>query len=194
MPAAVLPSTIAELKAQFMAWKGHPLSKEANPVFGNGNPHADIVFIGEAPGQREDEQGVPFVGQAGKLLDELLGTIGLQRADVYITNVVKYRPPGNRDPLPEEKELCLPWLKAELALIKPTVLVPLGRHALTQFFAKANISKVHGEPQKLTDDTHVFPLFHPAAALHNPALRDTLFTDIKKLKDFLDAHKAARRA
>lgn len=187
-------TTLDEARAAFMAWQGHPLRAQANPVFGHGNPHAEIFFIGEAPGQREDEQGIPFVGPAGHLLDELLASIGLARADIYITNVLKYRPPGNRDPLPEEKELCLPWLKAELSLIKPKILVPLGRHALTQFFAKLNISKAHGEPQKLTDDLHVFPLFHPAAALHNPSLRQTLFDDIKKLKAFLDEHNKTRAA
>jgi uracil-DNA glycosylase len=187
MPKA-LP-TLEELRAKFMAWNGHPLRAQANPVFGHGNPKSEIVFIGEAPGQREDEQGIPFVGPAGKFLDELLGTIGLKREDVYITNVVKYRPPENRDPLPEEKELCLPWLQMEIAIIKPKVLVPLGRHALTSFFAKLSITNAHGKAHKLTDGMSVFPIYHPAAALHNPGLRQALFDDFAALGAFLETQK-----
>src|SRR4051812_21345254 len=116
--------TIETLKEKLKEWKGCELHKTANPVLGEGNPKADIVFIGEAPGQREDEMGRPFVGPAGQFLDELLNSIGLKREDVYITNVVKYRPPQNRDPTPVEKEQCMPWLMLELALIKPKIIVP----------------------------------------------------------------------
>lgn len=179
-----------ELKAAFMQWRGCPLAEQANPVFGHGNPHAEIMFIGEAPGQREDEQGIPFVGPAGKLLDELLESIGLKRSDIYITNVVKYRPPGNRDPTPEEKAQCLPWLQMEIATIKPKILIPLGRHALTQFFSKMSITEAHGKGQKLVDGLSVFPLYHPAAALHNPSLRQTLFDDVQALKMHLEELKA----
>ena len=181
--------TLDQLRAKFMEWKGCPLHTQANPVFGHGNPQSEIVFIGEAPGQREDEQGIPFVGPAGQLLDQLLESIGLKRADIYITNVVKYRPPQNRDPLPEEKEACLPWLQMEIAIIKPKVLVPLGRHALTQFYSKLNITQAHGKAQTLIDGMSVFPIYHPAAALHNPGLRDTLFQDFQGLKAFLTAAK-----
>lgn len=180
--------TLDTLREKLKDWKGIDLAKTSNPVLGEGNPHAQIMFIGEAPGEQEDKLGRPFVGPAGKFLDELLGTIGLKREDVYISNVMKFRPPGNRDPLPEEKEACLPWLQAEIALIKPKVLVPLGRHALTQFFSKLNISAAHGKAQRLTDGIHVFPIYHPAAALHNPGLKQALYDDFAALKVFLDAH------
>lgn len=149
------------------------------------------MFIGEAPGQKEDEQGRPFVGPAGQFLDELLGTIGLKREEVYISNVVKYRPPGNRDPTPEEKEQCMPWLKMEIALIKPKVIVPLGRHALGHFFTKLSITEAHGKPQILRSaqdggkEVTVFPIYHPAAALHNGGLRQALYDDFKALGKFL---------
>ena len=182
MPALTLDTLREKLKT----WKGCDLAKNANPVLGEGNPQAEIVFIGEAPGQREDEQGRPFVGPAGQFLNELLESIGLKREDVYITNVVKYRPPENRDPTPEEKEQCMPWLMLELALIKPSVIVPLGRHALGHFFPKLSISDAHGHAQVLTKDMAVVPIYHPAAALHNPHLRDSLFNDFKNLKTFLD--------
>lgn len=187
--------TLDNVRAKLNAWKGIEIAKTSNPVMGHGNPKADIVFVGEAPGQKEDEQGIPFVGQAGKFLDELLGTIGLKREDVYITNVVKFRPPENRDPLPEEKEACLPFLQMELSIIRPKVIVPLGRHALTQFFTKLSISDVHGKPQSLsegasgTDTVTIFPIYHPAAALHNPGLRQALYDDFKALGDFLQSQK-----
>ena len=181
--------TLNLLREKLKEWKGCALHKTANPVLGEGNPHASVMFIGEAPGQKEDELGRPFVGAAGQFLDELLGTIGIERKDVYISNVVKYRPPGNRDPTPEEKEQCMPWLMLEIALIKPKGLVPLGRHALGHFFAKLSITETHGKPQKLTDATWAFPIYHPAAALHNGNLRQSLFDDFKALKVFLDAQK-----
>ena len=179
--------TLPLLQEKLKSWDGCDLAKNSNPVLGEGNPTADIVFIGEAPGQKEDELGRPFVGPAGKFLDELLASIGYKREDVYITNIVKYRPPGNRDPEPEEKAVCLPWVKLELALIKPKVIVPLGKHALHQFFPKLSISRVHGQPQKVTSDVTVFPIYHPAAALHNGNLREALFEDFRKLKAFLDS-------
>lgn len=182
-----MPKTLDDVRTALFAWKGIELTKTSNPVMGHGNPHAEVVFIGEAPGQREDEQGIPFVGQAGKLLDELLGTIDLKREDVYITNVVKFRPPENRDPTPEEKEACLPFLQMELAIIKPKVVVPLGRHALTQFFTKMSISDAHGKAHSIGGSITVFPIYHPAAALHNPGLRQALFDDFKALGDFLKA-------
>jgi len=181
--------TLENLQQQLKDWKGCELAKAANPVLGEGNPNADVMFIGEAPGQKEDEQGRPFVGPAGKFLDELLASIGFKREDVYISNVVKYRPPSNRDPTPEEKEQCMPWLKMEIAVIKPKVIVPLGRHALGHFFTKLSISDAHGKPQKLTDETWAFPIYHPAAALHNPNLKQALFDDFTALKEFLDSNK-----
>lgn len=179
--------TLPSLQEKLKAWDGCALAKNANPVLGEGNPNADVMFIGEAPGQREDEQGRPFVGPAGKFLDELLASIGFQREDVYISNVVKYRPPNNRDPTDEEKEQCMPWVKLEIAIIKPKVIVPLGRHALGHFFPKMGITQAHGKPQKLTDDITAFPIYHPAAALHNGNLRQTLMDDFNALKEFLDS-------
>lgn len=178
--------TLDQVNEQLRQWRGIDLAKTANPVPGWGNPRAEIMFIGEAPGAQEDKQGKPFVGPAGKLLDELLASIGLRREDTYITNIVKFRPPENRDPTTEEKAACLPFLQHEIAAIQPKVIVPLGRHALTQFFTKMSITEAHGKPQALAGGISVFPLYHPAAALHNPNLKQTLFDDIKALKAFLD--------
>ncbi len=182
--------TLDDLREKLKDWQGIGLAKRSKPVLGEGNPRAEIMFIGEAPGQKEDELGRPFVGAAGQFLSELLESIGLKREDVYISNVVKYRPPGNRDPTPEEKEACMPWLMAELALINPWVIVPLGRHALGHFFTTLSISEAHGRPHRLTDRVTVFPIYHPAAALHNGNLRQALFDDFKALKNFLDSRKS----
>lgn len=154
-------------------------------VFGDGNPDADIVFIGEAPGKNEDLEGRPFIGAAGKFLAEMLASIKLERKDVYITNIVKYRPPNNRDPLPEEKEACLSWLNEELNLINPLLIVFLGRHSMNNFFPTEKISDIHGKllikkfSKLLTH--HFFPLYHPAAALYNGGMREVLLADFKKL-------------
>lgn len=179
--------TLPLLQERLKAWKGCPLHQSANPVLGEGHPQARIMFIGEAPGEQEDKLGRPFVGPAGKFLDELLASIGLKRSEVYISNVVKYRPPANREPTPEEKEQCMPWLQWEISLIKPSVIVPLGRHALGHFFTRLSITNAHGKAQKLTDAVTVFPIYHPAAALHNGNLRQALFEDFLNLKQFLDA-------
>lgn len=149
-------------------------------VFGDGNPGAEIVFIGEAPGKNEDLQGKPFVGAAGKFLDEMLDMIDLKRADVYITNIVKYRPPNNRDPFPEEKAAFLPYLQAQLAAIQPKVVVTLGRHSLNCFLPDLSISQVHGQPKRLHGQVYL-PLFHPAAALYNGQMRQTLIDDFATL-------------
>lgn len=177
--------TLNVLNEQLQSWKGCALAKTANPVLGEGNPHATVMFIGEAPGKKEDEMKRPFVGSAGTFLTELLSSIGLNREDVYISNVVKFRPPENRDPLPKEKEECMPWLMLEIALIRPKVIVPLGRHSLAHFFPEATISDTHGKPYKLTDDMTIFPIYHPAAALHNGGLRGALYEDFKALSQFL---------
>lgn len=149
-------------------------------VFGVGNPNADIVFIGEAPGKKEDEQGEPFVGAAGKFLNEMLGMIGLERKDIYITNIVKYRPPNNRDPLPEEKKAFLPYLNEQLAIINPKLIVTLGRHSMDVLLPGLKISHVHGEPKEYQGNVYL-PLFHPAAALYNGGLRQTLIDDFAKI-------------
>lgn len=182
--------TLPALQEKIKEWKGCALHKTATQaVLGEGNPEAEVMFIGEAPGEQEDKLGRPFVGPAGKFLDELLGTIGFKRQDVYISNVVKFRPPSNRDPTPEEKEQCMPWLKMEIALIKPKVIVPLGRHALGHFFTKLSITEAHGKAQKLSDTLTVFPIYHPAAALHNGGLRQALYDDFAALGKFLKEKK-----
>ncbi len=178
--------TLPLLQERLKEWDGCALSKNANPVLGEGNPCADLMFIGEAPGQREDELGRPFVGAAGQFLDELIASMGWKREQVYISNVVKYRPPNNRDPTPEEKAQCMPWLMLEIAIIKPKIIVPLGRHSLGHFYPKLSIGNVHGTAQKLTSEITVFPIYHPAAALHNGSLRQALSDDFAKLKNFLD--------
>ena len=186
--------TLPKLQEQLKQWDGCALCKDATPVLGEGNPKADVMFIGEAPGAKEDELGRPFVGAAGKFLDELIETMGWKRSDVYISNVVKYRPPENRDPTPEEKEQCMPWLKLEISIVKPKVIIPLGRHSLGHFFPKLSISDAHGKPQKLTEDVTVFPIYHPAAAMHNGNLRQALYEDFTNLKTFLDSQDIAPKS
>lgn len=180
--------TIFDLQEKLKKWDGCALSKQSNVVLGEGNFNADIIFIGEAPGKKEDELGRPFVGASGKFLDNLINSIGWERSQVYISNVVKYRPPENRDPTTEEKNQCMPWLMMEIGIIKPKVIVPLGRHALGNFCEDVSISDVHGIAQPYTDGITIFPLYHPAAALHNGGLRQTLKDDFQKLKLFLDEH------
>jgi len=149
-------------------------------VPGEGDPNAEIMLVGEAPGANEDREGRPFVGRAGKILDELLAAAGLEREQVYITNVVKARPPGNRDPRAAEVAHNMPWLEAQLALIQPRLVVPLGRHALAHFTDGAKIAEVHGTEITQRGRT-LFPLYHPAAALHNQSLRGTLVEDARAL-------------
>ena len=158
-------------------------------VPGNGNPDADIVFIGEAPGKSEDEKGIPFVGAAGKFLDEMLELINKKREEVYITNIVKYRPPNNRDPLPEEKSSCREWLLEELKIISPKLIVFLGRHAMNNFFPTLQISAAHGKllikSFKGMSTKYFFPLYHPAAALYDSFMREILIADFKKIPKVL---------
>jgi DNA polymerase len=155
------------------------------PVPGNGNPQAQIVFIGEAPGKDEDIRGIPFVGRAGQFLNEMLESIGMKREDIYITNIVKYRPPNNRDPEPDEKEACVPWLYEELNFIKPKVIVFLGRHSMNDFFPDLKISDAHGKlihkKFKRVQTQYFLPLYHPASALYNGGMRETLMKDFKKI-------------
>ena len=153
---------------------------------GIGPCPADIMIVGEAPGFNEDRQGEPFVGAAGKLLDTLLARIGLSRADVYITNVLKCRPPQNRDPMPNEAEACSPYLARQLELIQPKVVLILGRHALERLMpGQGSISRIHGSLVKRGDVAY-FPLYHPAAALHNGALVADLERDFDRVKMYLD--------
>lgn len=153
-------------------------------VFGDGSADADIVFIGEAPGKNEDEQGLPFVGAAGKFLNEMLAAIGLMRKDVYITNIVKYRPPANRDPLPNEKAEFLPYLQRQIDVIKPKLIVTLGRHSMEVLLPGLKISECHGQPKRYMGQVYL-PLFHPAAALYNGGMRQTLMQDFTRIPAIL---------
>lgn len=171
-----------ELKQKLLEANVTPeLSKQAtNLVMGDGNVNADIVFIGEAPGKNEDEQGLPFVGAAGKFLNEMLAAAGMDRSDVYITNIVKYRPPNNRDPSPDEKKAFWPYLLKQLQIIEPKVVVTLGRHSMEYFLPDMKISQIHGQAKRIPfGDTKlvIVPLYHPAAALYNPGQRQTLIDD-----------------
>lgn len=153
-------------------------------VMGDGDLNADIVFIGEAPGKKEDESGLPFVGASGKFLNEMLAQAGLERGDVYITNVVKYRPPKNRDPKPAEKQAFMPYLLKQLAIIHPKVVITLGRHSMEYFLPGAKIGEVHGQLHKVkidSDEFMIIPLYHPAAALYNGSLRTTLIEDFLRV-------------
>ena len=158
-------------------------------VPGIGSADAEIVFIGEAPGKSENKLGQPFVGVAGKFLNEMLGLINLEREDIYITNIVKYRPPNNRDPLPEEKSACRTWLLEELKIISPKLIIFLGRHAMNNFFPDLQISKAHGKllikQFKDMSTKYFFPLYHPAAALYDGSMRETLIEDFKKIPKVL---------
>jgi len=153
-------------------------------VPGEGPEDAQIVFIGEAPGFHEDQQGRPFVGAAGRFLEDLLGSIGLRREQVYITNIIKCRPPGNRDPLPQEIAACELYLNRQLAAIRPRLVVTLGRFSMARFFPQARISQVHGHPRRVGDLIY-YPLYHPAAALHQPSLRRVVEEDFRRIPDVL---------
>lgn len=188
--------TLDTLKVKLLAFSESPLyqyriSQRNMPVFGVGNPHARIMFIGEAPGKNEAKSGAPFCGAAGKLLDMLLDSIALNRSDIYITNIVKDRPPENRDPTVEEISLYLPFLLSEIAIVQPTILVTLGRYSmryileLYQVDKLGSISELHGKVFNAIaphGPVQILVLYHPAAALYNRALTDTIYTDIAQLK------------
>jgi len=176
-----------QIKADILAQNICPdLAKSAkNLVMGDGSAGAEVVFIGEAPGKNEDEQGLPFVGAAGKFLDEMLAGIGLKRDEVYITNIVKYRPPGNRDPYPDEKAAFLPFLQAQLEVIKPKLVVTLGRHSMDSLLPGLQISQCHGQAKRYREQVYM-PLFHPAAALYNRSMRQTLIDDFVRIPKVLE--------
>ena len=155
-----------------------------NVVPGEGPERPRIMFIGEGPGFHEDKQGRPFVGPAGKFLEELLATIDVKREEVYITNIIKCRPPQNRDPLPEEVQQCSSWLEQQIKLLAPELIVTLGRHSMARFFPKQTIGKMHGRFGDVNGQK-VFAMYHPAAALHQQRLRDTLIEDMKKIPEAL---------
>lgn len=173
------------IAAEIRACTRCPLYKGARQaVPGEGSAEAGILFLGEAPGYNEDVQGRPFVGASGQLLDRLLAGIGLDRSRVFITNVVRHRPPENRDPLPAEVEACDHWLRVHLEALRPKVVVTLGRFAMYKFLPGESISRVHGR-KRIVDGVTIFPLFHPAAALHQPALRGELEKDFQTLAALL---------
>lgn len=179
-------SKLRELEAEMAKDASLPL--KTNLVFGEGNPEADVVFVGEAPGATEDELKRPFVGRAGKLLDKLIENIGWRREDTYITNVLKRRPPENRDPLPEEIEAYRPYLDRQLAVIDPKVIVPLGRFSMSYFIPDGKISRDQGGVF-LVNGVLVMPMYHPAAALRNPNLVDDLEKTFSKLPGLVLRHK-----
>ncbi|MGC9468798.1 MAG: uracil-DNA glycosylase family protein [Anaerolineae bacterium] len=154
-------------------------------VPGAGPVDALVMFIGEAPGFHEDQQGLPFVGAAGRFLDELLEGIDIERDQVFITNVIKCRPPANRDPDPDEVETCKPYLDRQIEIIQPEVIVTLGRHSMARAFPDEKISVVHGQPRNVEGRVY-FPMYHPAAALHQPSLRSVVEADFRRLKDLLE--------
>jgi len=166
------------------------LAKSATQlVMGDGNLDAEIVFIGEAPGKKEDLEGLPFIGASGKFLNGMLASAGMERKDVYITNIVKYRPPNNRDPSAAEKAAFWPYLLEQLEIIHPKVVITLGRHSMEYFFPGQKIGEIHGQPKDVLigeQELYVIPLFHPAAALYNGSLRQTLVDDFLKVPTLLN--------
>ena len=178
--------TLDEIAAQVRVCTRCELCRSrTNAVPGNGNPQAEIMFIGEAPGWHEDKQGLPFVGAAGQFLNEMLASIGLTRAEVFVTNIVKCRPPGNRDPLPDEIAACSQYLDAQIAAIQPKVIVTLGRFSMARWFPGERISRIHGQARRFGSFV-VVPMYHPAAALHQASLRETVETDMARLPRIIE--------
>ena len=187
-------SELAELYEAIRTCTLCPLSRGRTlAVPGEGPEDAEIMFIGEAPGFHEDQQGRPFVGAAGQYLDELLASINLSRKEVYICNVIKCRPPNNRDPLPEELAACRPYIEKQIALIKPKIIVTLGRFSMELAFPGVTISRVHGIPKKVGDIVY-YPMFHPAAGLHQPKFRSLIEEDFRKLPQILADLQSVKEA
>lgn len=180
-----MATTLEEIAGQVVTCRDCDLCRTRNKaVPGEGPVDAKVVFIGEAPGWNENQQGRPFVGAAGQFLHELLASIGLKRQDVYITNIVKCQPPGNRDPLPDEIAACNTYLDAQLAILRPKMVVTLGRYSMARWFPNARISQIHGQPKK-ENGVIYFPMYHPAAALHQPSLRAAVEADMLKIPRLL---------
>lgn len=178
-------SALTQLCEEIAACQVCELAKYRTKVVpGEGAEDADLLFIGEAPGWHEDQQGRPFVGPAGQFLDQLLASIGLRRDEVYIANVIKCRPPQNREPLPEEIQSCRKWLDRQIEIIQPQMIITLGRYSLARYFPNESIGKVHGKPRKL-EGVIYYPMYHPAAALHQGSLRRTIETDMLKIPQIL---------
>jgi uracil-DNA glycosylase family 4 len=195
MQAAPTTEQLLEIHGRIRGCTACPLSvTRTQAVPGYGPVEARIMAIGEAPGEKEDREGRPFVGAAGKLLTELVESIGLTRRDIYITNTVRCRPPGNRDPEPDEVAACAHFLDEQIELLRPDVILILGRHALQRLLPlSAGISRLHGERVVREDRVYV-PLYHPAAALYNGGLRETLFADMRRVRGYLDEAQALRDA
>jgi uracil-DNA glycosylase family 4 len=186
-------SALAELYGEIVACQDCELAKYRTKVVpGEGAEDADLLFIGEAPGWHEDQQGRPFVGPAGQFLDQLLASIGLRRAEVYIANVIKCRPPQNRDPLPAEIQTCRKWLDRQIEIIQPQMIITLGRYSLARYFPNESIGKIHGKPRKL-EGVIYYPMYHPAAALHQGSLRRTIEADMLKIPQVLAQGKELPR-
>ncbi|GAB4520036.1 MAG: uracil-DNA glycosylase [Anaerolineae bacterium] len=184
---------LERIAAEIRACTRCPLARgRTQAVPGEGPADAEIMFIGEGPGFHEDRQGRPFVGAAGQFLEELLASIGLRRDQVFIANVVKCRPPGNRDPLPEEIEACRPFLDRQIEIINPKIIVTLGRFSMARYFPNASITRIHGQPKRV-GDVICFPMFHPAAGLHQPRWRPLIEEDIKKLPALLEEVRKRRQ-
>ncbi len=184
---------LQEIRKEIEVCHACPLAKgREKSVPGEGPARVDILFIGEAPGFHENRQGKPFVGQAGQFLDELLKAAGVDRSQVFITNVVKCRPPNNRDPLPEELQACSVYLDEQIALLQPKVIVTLGRISMGKFVNAGRISAIHGKTHNVNGQK-VVTMYHPAAALHQPALRQTLIEDFARLKKFISADAQAEK-
>lgn len=178
-------SALTELYREIAGCRSCKLAESRNKVVpGEGPENARLLFIGEAPGWHEDQQGRPFVGQAGGYLDHLLSLINLNRNQVYIANVIKCRPPQNRDPLPAEIIACQKWLDQQIQIINPKMIVTLGRFSLARYFPKESIGKVHGKPRRQSGIVY-YPMYHPAAALHQNSLRTTIEADMIKITDIL---------
>jgi uracil-DNA glycosylase len=180
------PAALSELNALVHACRACPLgSTRTRAVPGEGRADADIMLIGEAPGYYEDQQGRPFVGAAGQFLEQLLASISLKRTDVFIANVIKCRPPQNRDPLPDEIDACSGWMSRQIEIVKPKLIVTLGRYSLARFLPGTPIGKIHGQARKV-NGRWVVPMYHPAAALHQGSLRRTIEDDFRKIPGFLE--------
>lgn len=187
-------SAIGELNRKMAGCLACPLSRTRTHVVpGEGKIDADVMFIGEAPGYYEDQQARPFVGAAGQFLEQLLGSIGLKRHEVFIANVIKCRPPNNRDPLPEETSACGSWLDQQISIIRPSVVVTLGRYSLARYFPGMPISRIHGQGRKV-EDLWVVPMYHPAAALHQGSLRSVIEEDFKRIPNYIEIVQKEREA
>lgn len=188
-----MPDSLEQVAAEVRMCTNCPLHQgRTNAVPGEGPADADIMFIGEGPGFHEDQQGRPFVGASGNFLTELLEGIGFRREDVYIANVVKCRPPGNRDPEPAEITACAAYLDRQIEIINPKVIVTLGRFSMAKWFPSARISRIHGQAREASGRL-IVPFFHPAAALHQASLRQTVEDDFRKLPGYIEQVRAGRQ-